>query len=281
MPELPEVETVRRGIEKTICGKAIYSAEIRRHDLRIKVPNDFAGRVRGKFIKALVRRGKYIIFEFANESDEVAILHLGMSGRVHIYSPDESSSYEPRKHDHIILNMEGGGRLVYEDPRRFGMFYLHKGGDWEESLPFSAMGPEPLEGSWDGAVLFNAIKGKKASIKSLLLDQRVVAGLGNIYVCEVLHQVGINPKQRGNELAKAKCRVLVGAIKEVLLRAIEAGGSTLRDYQKTDGSLGYFQHSFFVYGREGRVCIKKECEDIIKRITQSGRSTFYCPTCQK
>ena len=281
MPELPEVETVRRGIESDICGKTIHSAQVRRHDLRVKVPDDLAQRMRGKFIKSLKRRGKYIIFELDGKCGEVAILHLGMSGRVHIYNSDEARSYHPRKHDHIILKMDDGSLLAYEDPRRFGLFYLSEGKNWEEKPPFSTMGPEPLEASWDGGVLYEAIKGRKAPIKSLLLDQRVVAGLGNIYVCEALHAVGVNPKLKGNKLAKAKYKALTKAIKEVLLRAIKAGGSTLRDYQKTDGSLGYFQHSFRVYDCEGELCMKKGCSGIIARITQGGRSSFYCPVCQK
>lgn len=281
MPELPEVETVRRGMEKLICDKLIYSAEVRRYDLRVMVPNDFAERMRGKFIKSLKRRGKYIIFEFANESDEVAILHLGMSGRVHIYDPDQASLCCPHKHEHIILNMEDGTRLAYKDARRFGAFYLLGAKNWEEMSPFCTMGPEPLEGVWDGTVLYDAIKKKKAPIKSLLLDQRIVAGLGNIYVCEALHAVGINPKLEGRNLAEAKCEALAVAVKEILLRAIEAGGSTLRDYQKTDGSFGYFQYNFHVYGREGEPCLKKGCVGVITRISQSGRSTFYCSSCQK
>jgi formamidopyrimidine-DNA glycosylase len=272
-------------MEKSICGKSIYSAVVRRHDLRVMVPDDFANRMCGKFIKKLDRRGKYIIFEFANEPNEVAILHLGMSGRVHIYDPNQASLYRPRKHDHIILDMEDGTRLVYEDPRRFGMFCLYKvnerGIGWGDIPPFDTMGPEPLSDTWDGGVLHNIIRERRAPIKSLLLDQRIVAGLGNIYVCEALYTVGINPKQWGKDLAEAKCVELVSAVKEVLLRAIKAGGSTLRDYQKTDGSLGYFQNSFHVYGREGEPCMKSGCEGVIVRISQGGRSTFYCSVCQK
>jgi formamidopyrimidine-DNA glycosylase len=281
MPELPEVETVRLGIEASFCGKAIISADVRRYDLRKNVPHDFADRLRKKNIKSLKRRGKYIIFEFADESDEVAILHLGMSGRVHIITPDVSSFYVPGKHDHIIIDVEDGTRFVYEDPRRFGMFYLHNAGDWRKSSPFDVMGPEPLEYSWNGDVLFDTLHRKSAPIKSLLLDQRIVAGLGNIYVCEALYRVGINPKLKGKELALANCSELVRVIKGVLLEAIEVGGSTLRDYKKTDGSLGYFQHRFRVYGREGEACMKEGCSGTIERIIQSGRSTFYCPVCQK
>ena len=284
MPELPEVETVRSGMESAICGKTIKSAQIRRHDLRVMVPEDFGQRLWNKFIKSLKRRGKYIIFEFENVPDEVAILHLGMSGRVHIYAPDKVAAYEPRKHDHIILQMEDGTQFVYEDARRFGMFTFLDVGDgreWSALPPFDTMGPEPLEGEWDGVVLYESVRRKTAPIKALLLDQCVVAGLGNIYVCEALHVAGIHPKRAGKNLAQAKCERLAGAIKDVLNRAIKAGGSTLRDYQKTDGSLGYFQYGFRVYDREGVACSRKECKGIIRRISQGGRSTFYCPTCQK
>jgi len=285
MPELPEVETVRHGMESAICGKVLVSVQIRRYDLRVNVSSDFGQRMSQKNIKTLERRGKYIIFEFENEPDEVAILHLGMSGRVRIYAPDEAAFYQTRTHDHIILNMEDGTLLVYEDPRRFGMFYLSKvngdGKGWADISPFSTMGPEPLEDTWDGSVLYNSVKGRSASIKSLLLNQSIVAGLGNIYVCEALHIAGVNPEQRGKELVKAKCDALAKAVKEVLIKAIEAGGSSLRDYQKTDGSMGGFQHSFRVYGREGVRCLKKGCEGIITRISRGGRSTFYCSSCQK
>ncbi len=288
MPELPEVETVRAGMEMAVCGKAIAEAIVRRSDLRIKVPYNFAESIRGKIVKSLARRGKYIVFEFENDPHEVAILHLGMSGRVRIYAPEDFGLFSLRKHDHIILKMEDNTTLVYEDPRRFGAFFLSRvpgveksNNGWRDIFPFDTMGPEPLEESWDGNALYNAVRRRSAPIKTLLLDQRVVAGLGNIYVCEALYAAGINPKHLGKDLAKAKCDALVRELKAVLYRAIEAGGSTLRDYQKTDGSSGYFQYSFHVYGREGLPCMKNGCKGIISRILQGGRSTFYCSTCQK
>ena len=285
MPELPEVETVRLGMERSIRFKAFKSVDIRRHDLRRIVPKNFEHFLSGKIVKSLTRRGKYIVFEFENEPGAVAVLHLGMSGRIHIYPSGAAGTYVRRKHDHIIMDMDDGTRLVYEDPRRFGLFYPEEvsgvQGGWENIPPFDVMGPEPLEDAWDGRSLCYALKGKSAPVKTLLLDQKIVAGLGNIYVCEALHEAGINPELRGKELDIAKCQVLTEAIKSVLRRAIAAGGSTLRDYRKTDGSLGYFQHNFRVYNRQGAACPTEGCAGKIARISQGGRSTFYCPVCQK
>ena len=274
MPELPEVEIVRRGMDKAVSGKKILSVKVNRYDLRVDVPEDFGQRVTGKVIKSLSRRGKYIIIHIGN--DLVGVLHLGMSGRVRIFSPRDD--YDPQKHDHIILTMDDGTCFAFEDPRRFGMFYLSSN-DWKEEKPFVSMGPEPLN-NWEAEDLFKSICNKKSPIKSALLDQRVVAGLGNIYVCEVLFRAHVSPTCQAKDLDIKACEKIVEHSRDVLNEAIVAGGSTLKDYQHTDGSLGYFQHGFAVYDREGVECVHDSCSSDVLRIVQSGRSTFYCPSCQ-
>lgn len=274
MPELPEVEIVRRGMDRAITGKAIRIVQVNRYDLRIPVPQDFGQSVTGKIVRSLSRRGKYIIMHIGD--DVVSVLHLGMSGRIRIFSPDDS--YVPQKHDHIVFTMDDGTCFAFEDPRRFGMFYLASN-DWEVDKPFISMGAEPLE-KWSGQDLFESIRNKKAAIKSVLLDQRVVAGLGNIYVCEVLFRARINPVCQAKDLDIGACERIVAHSRDVLNEAIAAGGSTLKDYQHTDGSLGYFQHGFSVYDREGHKCTHESCSSEILRIVQAGRSTFYCPSCQ-
>lgn len=274
MPELPEVEIVRRGMQQAILEKTIRCVQVNRYDLRVPVPKNFGQSVTGKIVRSLSRRGKYIIIHF--DDDVVSVLHLGMSGRIRIFPPDEV--YSARKHDHIIFTMEDGTCFAFEDPRRFGMFYLSSN-DWQKGKPFISMGPEPLE-KWSGQDLFESIRNKSASIKSALLDQRVVAGLGNIYVCEVLFRGRINPTCQAKSLDIGVCDMIVAHVRDVLSEAIAAGGSTLKDYQHTDGSLGYFQHGFSVYDREGRKCSHGACDAEIIRIVQAGRSTFYCPACQ-
>ena len=280
MPELPEVETVMRGLECAVTGKSIKHIQINRYDLRVPIPEDFGQRLTGLSVSSFTRRGKYIAMGMTDPQGPAAhvIVHLGMSGRIRIF--DSANAYEPRKHDHIIMHMDGGGCFAYEDPRRFGMVYLSAGADWEGEKPFALMGPEPL-GAWSGADLHQKLSGKKTNIKAALLDQRVVAGLGNIYVCEALYDSGIHPQRACETLSLQEANDLVEASKVVLLKAIKAGGSTLKDYQHTDGSLGYFQHQFSVYDQEGQPCKKKGCGGTIERIVQSGRSTFYCSVCQK
>ncbi len=276
MPELPEVETVRRGMEQALLGLRIENVQINRYDLRIAVPQDLGQSLSGKALCALERRGKYIVMNVGQ--DLCIILHLGMSGRIRIY--DNVTSYEARKHDHIIVHMAGGACFAFEDPGRFGMFYLSTQKQWQDERPFSIMGPEPL-GAWNAQDLHEALRKKKSPIKTALLDQRVVCGLGNIYVCEALYRSGIHPGRAANSLSLEETRRLVPYIKDILSEAIEAGGSTLKDYQHTDGSLGYFQHRFAVYDQEGEKCPVSECEGVIMRMVQSGRSTFYCGTCQE
>jgi formamidopyrimidine-DNA glycosylase len=276
MPELPEVEIIRRGMERPLENKVIKTVRVIRHDLRVPVPENFAADIAGQTCLKLVRRGKYIIMYFSN--DVAAILHLGMSGRIHIYPPDQQ--YTPLKHDHIVLITADHTHIAFNDPRRFGMFYLADNKNWAAHPPFAAMGPEPLEG-WDGAMLHATLRNRKSPIKTALLDQRIVCGLGNIYVCEALFNACIHPERAASTLSKPECVTLASCAVAVLEKAIAAGGSTLRDYKQTDGSLGYFQHHFAVYDQEHKTCPRPKCNGTIQRIVQAGRSTFYCPTCQK
>ena len=278
MPELPEVEVVRTAMEKEMRTRVIENVEVRRRDLRVPISNDFESVFAGQRVDTLVRRGKYIIVSLENA--RTAVLHLGMSGRIFIHPPDYA--YEPAKHDHVILNLNGGGRVVFQDPRRFGMFYLTPANwSWDEQAPFSRMGPEPLSNDFHGEALWQRLRNKKTPIKTALLDQNVVAGVGNIYACEALFMAQIHPETRARDVPREKLEDLARAIRDVLQKAIAAGGSTLRDYHHTDGSLGYFQYSFSVYDREGEACTA--CKDvvIVRRIVQSGRSTFFCPVCQE
>jgi len=293
MPELPEVETVRRGLAPALTGHVVKDLTVRRKDLRIAFPVRFGERVRGRRVADLRRRAKYLLLDL--EGGETLIMHLGMSGRFTLHGP-KSVTNRPGlfhhntpedgsgngKHDHVVFETEEGTRIVYTDHRRFGLMMLAATAEVEQTLQAGGgLGPEPLDEAFTPAVLSTALKGKKTPIKSALLDQRVVAGLGNIYVCEALFYSGISPKRLARTVAGARCERLVPAIKRVLADAIEAGGSTLRDYAKADGELGYFQHRFAVYDRAGKPCPGKGCKGTIKRIVQSGRSTFYCPSCQK
>jgi len=276
MPELPEVETVRRGMEESLAGKVVKSVRVQRHDLRVAVPANLNEIMEGQEIIALQRRGKYIIWHLS--SPQALILHLGMSGRIHIYPP--AAPYTLEKHDHVLIEMVDGTHIIFNDPRRFGMLYATSAQSWARQKPFCAMGPEPLE-HWCEADLLCALERRKIPIKNALLDQGVVSGLGNIYVCEALYRAKISPLRPASAINNAQARTLVHAIKAVLESAIAAGGSTLKDYQHTDGSLGYFQYGFDVYDREGEKCLNPSCGKKIKRVIQSGRSTFYCPACQK
>ncbi len=274
MPELPEVETVLRGMENALLGKHIRTVKINRYDLRVPLPQDFGQRLSSKSINALERRGKYIIMHIA---DIRVILHLGMSGRVNIFPPD--ISYKAQKHDHVVIAMNDGTCFAFEDARRFGMLYIAEG-DWRKEKRFATMGVEPLD-SWSGSDLSQSLKNKKSPIKSALLDQSVVAGLGNIYVCESLFRAHINPLRLSNSITAKEASNIVKHSRDILIEAIKAGGSTLKDYKHTDGSLGYFQHGFAVYDRAGQKCKNNNCASNISRIVQSGRSTFYCPSCQE
>lgn len=281
MPELPEVETVKCGLEQAVLGHVIAKVTLNRPDIRVPITQSFQEKTQGAVIQNLIRRGKYIIALLDNGHGFV--LHLGMSGRIHIYAPGQT--YEPAKHDHVVFETEEGAIIVFNDPRRFGMLYLTPADSWEEEEPFKSMGPEPLGNGFSAEALHDKLKNKRSPIKTALLDQKVVAGAGNIYVCEALYDSGIHPEALSCDLTLDQLEKLVPALKDVLQRAIESGGSSLKDYQKTDGSLGYFQYSFSVYDREGDSCPSCDCDlnrtGGVQRFTQSGRSTFYCPQKQK
>lgn len=291
MPELPEVETVRTGLRPVMEGHALTHVETRRGDLRIPFPNDFVARLTGRKVKRLWRRAKYLMAEL--DSGETLVIHLGMSGRIAVYAngrerklgkfvyPAAPPDAGRGKHDHVVMATDAPARIVFTDHRRFGLMTLIDTERINEHRLFKGLGIEPLSDEFGTSHLEKALKGKKTPIKSALLDQRVIAGLGNIYVCEALYRSGISPKRLAKSLAPARIAPLVREIKAVLKEAIAAGGSSLRDHRRTDGEMGYFQKTFFVYDREGEACHTKGCKGSIRRIVQAGRSTFYCPTCQK
>ena len=283
MPELPEVETVLQGLRPVMEGKRFARVRLNRPDLRFPFPHHFRERLEGVRIDRMSRRAKFLQFEL--ESGEIMFAHLGMSGRFTIQDgprgPSDTASYvhenplDP-KHDHVVWEMEGGGSVTFNDPRRFGFMELHAPG---EPTRLDHLGPEPLGNAFSGPVLREALRGKKTKIKAALLDQRVVAGLGNIYVCEALFRAGVSPRRGAHRLRVAETEALAGHIRDVLSEAIEAGGSSLRDFANTDGDLGYFQHRFSVYGREGEPC--PACGAPVRRVVQSGRSSFFCGVCQR
>ncbi len=275
MPELPEVETVRRGLALRLSGRRIIGAELRRPDLRRPFPPGLARRLEGARIGDLRRRGKYILIEL--DDDGLLLLHLGMSGRITAggnNTPDE-------KHDHVVLRLDDGTVVRFNDPRRFGLVdYLPRGTEGAHPL-LAGMGPEPLGPDFDGAYLAKALAGKLTPIKSALLDQKIVAGLGNIYVCEALYRARLSPRRLAATVTGTRAARLAQAIRGVLDEAIEAGGSSLRDYVQANGELGYFQDRWAVYGREGEKCPACNCKEGVRRITQAGRSTFYCARWQR
>jgi len=283
MPELPEVETVRRGLAPAMEGAVIEKAQVNRPDLRWPFPENMAARLTGQRVQTLRRRSKYILADLS--SGETLLIHLGMSGRMTV-SGDPLGRFHhehpaPEKHDHVVLDMENGARIIFNDPRRFGAMDLIETATAEDHPLLAKLGPEPLGNAFDGLSLATALKTRNTPIKSALLDQRIVAGLGNIYVCETLFRAGISPKRRAKNLSGQRAAALVPIIRDVLTDAITAGGSSLRDFRQADGELGYFQHSFDVYDREGHPCRKPGCAGTVKRIVQSGRSSFYCPLCQR
>ena len=275
MPELPEVETVRRGLAQRMTGRRIVRAELRRPDLRWPFPPMLAERLDGARIGALARRGKYILIEL--DETGTLLLHLGMSGRITAGAADGP----PEKHDHVVLGLDDGTEIRFNDPRRFGTLdYLQRGQEATHPL-LAGLGAEPLEPGFDGAHLERALAGKMTPIKAALLDQRIVAGLGNIYVCEALYRAGLSPRRLAGTVVGARAARLAIAIRDVLHEAIEAGGSSLRDYVQANGELGYFQHRWAVYGREGEPCPGCTCAEGVRRIVQSGRSTFFCAKKQR
>ncbi len=292
MPELPEVETVRRGLAPVMEGARFVKVEVRRHDLRWRLPRDFAARLEGKTVTGLGRRAKYLLADLS--SGDVLIMHLGMSGSFRITHRDARSSpgafHHERSsaaaHDHVVFHMSSGACITFNDPRRFGSMKIVPRADLDHEPLLRALGPEPLGNEFGAALLANACRGKKTSLKAALSDQRLVAGLGNIYVCEALNRAGLSPRRRASTIAgkmgrpNEKAERLAAAVKAVLVEAIKAGGSSLRDHRRTDGSLGDFQHAFRVYDRAGQPCPTRGCKGKVRRIVQSGRSTFYCPVCQ-
>jgi formamidopyrimidine-DNA glycosylase len=294
MPELPEVETVRLGLAPVLVGNSFTSVEQRRGDLRFPLPKHFAKRLQGRTVDALDRRAKYLLARL--DDGEVLVMHLGMTGRFSIDQANGKSlelgefEYEQKptpKHEHIVFHLADGTAVRYSDTRRFGLMDLIPGATLPSHALFKGLGIEPLGPDFAPEWLASRLKGKATSIKAALVDQRLIAGIGNIYACEALFRAGISPMRLAGTLATKTGKptkaidALVKAVKAVLGEAIKAGGSTLRDYARADGRLGRFQHSFKVYGREGKPCRKKGCRGTVRRIVQSGRSTFYCPNCQR
>lgn len=287
MPELPEVETVRRGLIPALEGRRLLRVDIRRPDLRFPFPERMQQRLEHKTIERIDRRSKYLLFRLS--SGETLLSHLGMSGRFSIESDTDSTQpgdfvhaqpANPR-HDHVVLEAENGVTVRYNDPRRFGFMDLFSTDDDTACSYLTNLGPEPLSNAFSTAYLDDAFRNKSTPAKTALLDQSLIAGLGNIYVCEALHEARISPRRAAKTLVGARNARLVPAIRRILSRAIDAGGSSLRDFAGTDGALGYFQHTFRAYGREGEACINDGCPGTIERIVQSGRSTFFCRRCQR
>jgi formamidopyrimidine-DNA glycosylase len=292
MPELPEVETVRGGLAPVLEGHRLARVEARRPDLRFPLPENFVQVLTGATVTRLGRRAKYLLATLDRE--DTLVMHLGMSGRFEIAKPRQEGPegaakpgqfhYAPDpdpKHAHIVFETEAGARVTYYDPRRFGYMALINSATLPLHPWFAGLGPEPLSDAFDADHLKTAFEGRKQGAKTLLLDQRIVAGLGNIYVCEALHRARISPFKPAGAISRARLDRLVLAIRAVLGEAIAAGGSTLRDYAQADGALGYFQHRFRVYDREGRPCPNDGCDGVIARKLQAGRSTFHCPVCQR
>jgi formamidopyrimidine-DNA glycosylase len=293
MPELPEVETVRRGLQPVMEGAKIVKAEARRKDLRFPFQKDFTSRLTGQTVTGLGRRAKYLMADLT--SGDVLLMHLGMSGSFRVLQGEKNSTpgefhyprSEDRAHDHVVFHMSSGASVVFNDPRRFGYMKIIARHELDDEPLLQGLGPEPLGNEFDADLLARACHNKKTSLKAALLDQRVVAGLGNIYVCEALYRAHLSPRRLAATLATKKgettdhARRLVEEIHTVLNQAIKAGGSSLRDHRQTSGELGYFQHSFQVYDREGERCQTPRCGGTIRRFNQNGRSTFWCPKCQK
>ncbi|MCO5057695.1 MAG: bifunctional DNA-formamidopyrimidine glycosylase/DNA-(apurinic or apyrimidinic site) lyase [Rhizobiaceae bacterium] len=293
MPELPEVETVRRGLQPTMEGAEIAKVEVRRPDLRFPFPPEFSDKLEGRRIVSVGRRAKYLLIHL--DRDPVLIGHLGMSGSFRIERDGDAAvpgvfHHERSKlaaHDHVVFHLSttsGPARVVFNDPRRFGFMLFAEAAALDTHPMLAGLGIEPTGNALDGKVLAELFSGKRAPLKAALLDQRLIAGLGNIYVCEALWRAGLSPRRQAGSIVSrsgARTERLAEAIRSVIAEAIAAGGSSLRDYVQADGSLGYFQHAFSVYDREGAPCAKPLCEGSISRIVQAGRSTFYCPACQR
>ncbi|PHS24157.1 MAG: DNA-formamidopyrimidine glycosylase [Robiginitomaculum sp.] len=279
MPELPEVETVRTGLAPFMEGETIIMAKINRPNLRFAFPHRFCDRLTGAEVLQVRRRAKYLLIDL--NRGETLIAHLGMSGRFSIVPPGDDSPEDTNPaHDHVEFTLSNDHRILYNDPRRFGFMDLANSADLESNKFLADLGPEPLGNAFSSAWLAEQFADKARPVKTALLDQHVVAGLGNIYVCEALFCAGIHPKTLIKTIGPKRRERLLVCIREVIAEAIAAGGSTLRDYAAVDGALGYFQHRFSVYGRESKPCVREACPGTIKRLVQSGRSSFYCSRCQ-
>jgi len=296
MPELPEVETVRRGLAPVMEGGIINAVTLNRPDLRFPFPDLFVDRLEGRKILSVGRRAKYLVLDL--ESGEVLVMHLGMSGSFRIELPEGVSApgvfhhhrSDAKKHDHVVISVtgeHGPADIIYNDPRRFGYMDIVPRAGMETHKHFAGVGIEPTGNALDGTTISKLFAAKSAPLKAALLDQRLIAGLGNIYVCEALWRAGLSPRRKASSITRKdgkptrRTQLLATAIREIIATAIEAGGSSLRDHKQTDGTMGYFQHRFNVYDQEGKPCKASGCTATIKRIVQSGRSTFYCPSCQR
>jgi formamidopyrimidine-DNA glycosylase len=293
MPELPEVETVRRGLDAAMAGTRIIRVVLSRPDLRFPFPKDFAARLTGRTIQSLRRRAKYILAEL--DDGHVLVMHLGMSGSFRIEEDKvpktpgifHHARSKDRAHDHVEFRLSNGKRIIYNDPRRFGFMQIIARDKLDKHPLFRNVGIEPLGGDFDGAALAKLFAGKTAPLKTPLINQRLIAGLGNIYASEALFRAGLSPRRPASSLVRKngapteRAERLARAIREVLEEAVAAGGSSLRDHRQTNGDLGYFQHKFRVYDREGKACARPGCGGTVKRIVQAGRATFFCGRCQK
>jgi formamidopyrimidine-DNA glycosylase len=287
MPELPEVETVRRGLAPVLEGATLAHVQAFRPDLRFPFPERFEDRLTGARVERLERRAKYLLATL--DTGETWVMHLGMSGRFTVTEPGRAlepggfyyAAAPDPKHTHVLVRTAAGAAVAYNDHRRFGYMGLVSTAELHAHPWFAALGPEPLGAAFDGALLAQAFRGKAQNVKATLLDQRIVAGLGNIYVCEALHRSGIHPERAAGRIGRPRLDRLAETVKVVLAEAVENGGSTLRDYAGTDGAMGAFQDRFRVYDREHEGCVKPGCRGVVRRVVQGGRSTFYCPVCQR
>jgi formamidopyrimidine-DNA glycosylase len=279
MPELPEVETVRRGLVPKLVGRRIVRLVQRRRDLRVPLPARFAQRVEGRTILGIDRRAKYLLLRL--DDGNTLIAHLGMSGRMTLHDAASAAEHPFERHDHVVIDTDEGWQVRFNDARRFGLMLLVADTAVDGHKLFKGLGPEPLDESFDGAALASRLKGRKTPIKAALLDQKTLVGVGNIYACEALFEAGISPRRLAHTVQGERAERLVAAIKHVLLRSIDYGGSTLRDHVQPGGELGYFQTRFKVYDRIGALCPTRNCGGTVRRLVQSGRSTFYCARCQR
>ncbi len=281
MPELPEVETVRLGLERFMTGRRIEAIELHRLRLRTELPSDLVGTLTGCVVKRTGRRGKYILVD--TRCGHTLLCHLGMTGQFLVTTAGEPNDAgpEPDPHEHVVLRMSGNVRIGFRDPRRFGLLDVIATADVPTDKRLRDLGPEPLGDDFNASYLYAGLRARRAPVKTALMDQRLVAGLGNIYVCEALWRAGISPRRSSRRIARRRVDRLVDAIRETLDEALAAGGSSLRDYHAVDGTFGTFQHRFRVYGQQGSRCPRPGCEGIVRRIVQAGRSSFYCLSCQK